>query len=127
MLKTLGKSERIKHTILFEELFASGESFIKYPLRIVVKKSSHTTHDVRLRFGVSVSKKKFKSAVSRNRVKRLIRESYRLNKDILISVIPEGETYDLLFIFLSDTLPVYSKIETAMIHALETLQKRLTT
>ena len=52
--------------------------------------------------GVVVSKKTFHDAVDRNRAKRQIREAYRLQKQLLIEKIPEGQAIDIAFIWLSD-------------------------
>ena len=61
-----------------------------------------------------MSKKKFKRAVKRNRVKRLTREDYRLNKPEFYQHILPGHTVDILFIYLDQNLPVFSKTEKAI-------------
>ena len=68
---------------------------------------------------ISVSKKRFKRAVKRNRVKRLVREGYRLNKQTLYSAIPEGKTIDILFIYLQDDIFEFHKIEKAITGAIK--------
>ena len=114
---SLNKAERLCSKILFEELLTSELSFVKYPFRIVFKLSS-SPGEYPARIAVSVSKKKFKRAVKRNRIKRLTRETYRLNKPEFYQHLLPGHTVDILFIYLDHNLPVYSKVEKAMKNAL---------
>lgn len=110
---TLSKTERLSSKTLFNELFGSGLSFVKYPFRIIYKKSS-LPGEYPTRIAISVSKKKFKRAVKRNRIKRLTREAFRLNKTSLYTSIPSGTTIDILLIYLDNTLPTFEKIEKAL-------------
>ena len=79
MKLTFYKTEKLKSQKLIEKLFLEGKSVVSYPLRLVF---IETTFDdnVKVKAGVSVSKRHFKNAVDRNRIKRLMREAYRLNK-----------------------------------------------
>ena len=104
---SLSKAERLCSKILFEELLTSEISFVKYPFRVVLKDSS-IPGEYPARIAISVSKKKF------NRVKRLTREAYRLNKPEFYQHIIPGHTVDILFIYLDQNLPVFSKTEKAI-------------
>ena len=77
------KEERLCSKKLIAELFRKGSSFNLYPLRFVILKNDlpQTPFPQVL---ISVSKKHFKKAVDRNRIKRQIREVYRLNKHQLL-------------------------------------------
>lgn len=79
---TYPKDEKLKSKKIIDLLFSEGKSVSKYPLRLV-----YVAHDfeenVPLKMGVSVSKKYFKNAVDRNYFKRVLRECYRLNKQLL--------------------------------------------
>ncbi len=80
---TYGKEEKLKRRKLIDEIFKSGESFPNYPFRVFYKIMDFDAN-VKAQVGVSVSKRNFKHAVDRNRIKRLMREAYRLNKYTLI-------------------------------------------
>ncbi|MBS7786131.1 ribonuclease P protein component [Flavobacterium sp. CYK-55] len=82
MKYTYPKSEKLKSQKVIESLFKEGKSVAKYPLRLVYVGLNPTEENQHF-VGVSVSKKYFKKAVDRNYYKRLLRESYRLNQQLL--------------------------------------------
>ena len=94
---TLGKDTKLKSKKAIEQLFTDGNSIRKGPLRCVFKfASGEMAHKV----GVSVSKRFFKKAPDRNRVKRLFREAYRLNQhDLMMS--HEGKHLEMMFTFMT--------------------------
>ncbi|HPD59040.1 MAG TPA: ribonuclease P protein component, partial [Paludibacteraceae bacterium] len=67
------KSERLNSKIKIDRLFTDGKAFLVYPLRTVYFISSENPSELEVL--ISVPKKKFKKAVHRNRIKRLIREA----------------------------------------------------
>lgn len=79
---TLGKQERLKSRKLIEKLYKEGNSVKAFPLRMMFLQTTHTS-DFPAQVGVSVAKRSFKKAPDRNRLKRLMRESYRLQKAIV--------------------------------------------
>ncbi|MCL4119527.1 UNVERIFIED_CONTAM: hypothetical protein GTU68_045373 [Idotea baltica] len=79
---TLGKQERLKSRKLIEKLYKEGNSVKVFPLRIMYLQTAHTS-DFPAQVGVSVAKRNFKKAPDRNRLKRLMRETYRLQKAIV--------------------------------------------
>ena len=79
MANTLCKAERLNSKILIEKMFAGdSKSFSIFPLRVVYMPVEN--QDVQASILLSVLKKRFKRAVKRNRVKRQLREAYRMHK-----------------------------------------------
>jgi ribonuclease P protein component len=82
MKHTLGKEERLKSRKLIGRLYAEGNSVKAFPLRMMYLQTAHTSN-FPAQVGVSVAKRNFKKAPDRNRLKRLMRETYRLQKEIV--------------------------------------------
>lgn len=111
---TLGKTERLKSRKQIEQLFKEGKTFSVSPLRIYysvdadVKKENSTSA---LQFGVGVSTRNFKKAVDRNRIKRLLREAYRLQKNELKDKVTQKKIQlNLFIIYTGRELPAYNLI-----------------
>jgi ribonuclease P protein component len=79
---TYSKAEKLKSKTTIDLLFSKGKSVSKYPLRLVYLEGDFGD-DLPIKIGVSVSKKHFKKAVDRNYFKRVLRETYLLNKHLL--------------------------------------------
>ncbi len=73
------KKDKLKSKKLIEKLFSEGKVITLFPLRLVYLKTSFEDGSV-VKTGISVSKKLHKKAIDRNKIKRLLREVYRLNK-----------------------------------------------
>lgn len=124
MQNTFSKEERLCSNKRIDALFASGDSFIAYPLRVVYISSE--TESPQVSILVSVSKKKFKRAVKRNRVKRLIREAYRLNKSEFLALSTSvGYSFDIAFLYLKNELPTYQEIENAILKSAKILNDKV--
>ena len=89
---TFPKPEHLCRQRDIDALFTpESRSAVAFPLRMLVREVAHTDpHAPRVQVLVSVSKRKFKHAVDRNRAKRQLREAYRLNKHLLLAVLPDG-------------------------------------
>jgi len=122
---SFSKKEKLCSQKVIEELFSSGRSFIKYPLRVVFMVQEEQP-DTNMKVLVSVSKRRFKRAYKRNLLKRRIREAYRLNKHHIFPLLEKNNTNIVIaFVYLSmETLP-YSEIEKAMTATLESLKTKL--
>lgn len=106
-------SEKLKSRKAIELLFTEGKSVRSYPLKVFYL-PSETIKSSQATF--AVPKRNFKNAVDRNRIKRQLREAYRLHKQLLIT--NKDQNFTLLFLYLGkDKLP-YATIESAMISVL---------
>lgn len=122
----LCKAERLSRKTMIEKLFAGdSKSFSLFPLRVVYAAASPEDGAV-VSLLVSVSKRRFKRAVKRNRVKRQIREAYRLQKQPLLDKLTEqGQGMVLAFIYLSDRLAPSEEIHLKMKMALDKLVEKV--
>ncbi len=110
---TLGAKERLKSRKQIERLFKEGKSFVHFPYRIYYQTSERKFNDKNsaLQFGVGVSTKLFKRAVDRNRIKRLTREAWRLQKTELAEEINKTKIQlNVFFIFTGKELPEYTLV-----------------
>jgi ribonuclease P protein component len=114
------KKERITGEKRIEALFAQGVSFMSYPFRIVYLKTQNGV--MPLSILISIPKKRIKSAVDRNRMKRLAREAYRLNKQSFLC----RESYlDVAFICVADKPCDYAIVEKGVRKAIKELNHRI--
>jgi len=119
------KQERLCSETRITELFQNGESFMSYPVRVVFL-ASKAVEKPRIQVLMSVPKKKLKHAVDRNRVKRLLREAYRLNKHPLwAQVVESGFSLEIAFIWIPSEVLDYAKVEKKMKDAVEKFGKLL--
>jgi len=118
------KEERLHSKKRIGLLFSEGESFFAYPFKVVYKTIPEPS-DYPVQLLISVSKQKFKHAVKRNRVKRLVRESYRKNKSILFEQENHEENTLLVgLIYVANTIMDYHQIEKKIILILQRLKNR---
>ena len=113
---TYPKNEKLKSKITIGLLFTEGKSVSKYPLRLVYKAGSFDESE-KIKMGVSVSKKNFKKAVDRNYFKRVLRETYRLNKHLLIDNL--DQPYSFMFFYQTKDRLTYEEINTKTIQLFE--------
>lgn len=125
---TLKKHERVCSKITIDRLFKGGHSrsVSAFPLRIVYLYDESDGQDT-YQILVSVPKKCFKRAVKRNRVKRQIREAYRLNKHIIAETMKshEGKSLTLAIIWLDTNLHTTAEITARVKGALYRIGERL--
>ncbi|MDD5148934.1 MAG: ribonuclease P protein component [Flavobacterium sp.] len=117
---TYPKNEKLKSKITIDLLFSKGKSVSKYPLRLVYVESDYgipEDSDQKLKMGVSVSKKYFKKAVDRNYFKRVLRETYRLNKHLLVDNL--DKPYAFMFFYQTKDCLTYEEINTKTIQLFE--------
>lgn len=115
---TLKNKERLKGMKVIQRLFKEGKSFSQFPLRVIYLETE--CRDAALQAGFTVSTRHFKHAVDRNRIKRLMRESYRLQKNPLADkLIKSQRQLAVFFIFTAAELPKYEEIFEKVGNALE--------
>ncbi len=101
-INSLGRNKILKSKKELDEIFEKSLSFSHFPVSVVfILKEGNT--DTKVAF--SVSKKKFKKAVDRNRIKRLLREAYRLQQKDLK---PEG--LRMMWIYSGKKLPQFEEV-----------------
>ncbi len=150
---TLGKAEKLKSRKQIEKLFASGKGFTVFPFKVVylMEERQRTTDQSKLatidggqstgqgkqteddisrkdlspvQIGVTVSSRHFKHAHDRNRIKRLMREVYRVQKNTLLDVtIAKNLQLSVFFIFIDKSLPTFVVLNQAMSSCLSRLGK----
>lgn len=113
---TYPKNERLKSKTTIGLLFSEGKSVSKYPLRLVYR-IGEANQEEKIKIGVSVSKKYFKKAVDRNYFKRVLRETYRLNKHLLWDNLEEPHSF--MFFYQSKDRLTYEEINTKTIQLFE--------
>ena len=117
-----GRKEKLKSRKQIEALFLNGKNFSVFPLRVTYQLLP--SEETIVQVGVTAGKKYFKKAVDRNRIKRLIREAYRLQKDDLMEALKQtGQKGFLFFVYTDKTIASFSTIKGAMKKALNRLEK----
>ena len=113
---TYPKAEKLKSKTTIDLLFSKGKSVAKYPLRLVYI-AGNFDENTPIKMGVSVSKKHFKNAVDRNYFKRVLRETYRLNKHLLLENL--NEPYAFMFLYQTKDRLSYEEINKKTIQLFE--------
>ena len=122
---TYNKHEKLKSRKLLQQLFATAKSFSVFPVKVFYMPLEETTFNS-LQVGVGVSARNFRKAVDRNRVKRLLRECYRLNKLSLHAFVNEKKKPLAIFLlYIGKELPDYNLLDEKMKLALTKLEANL--
>ena len=119
---SFSKEEKLKSRKMISRIFSEGSVVKAYPIRI-----QFIFHEIEdfppCQMGVSVPKRNFKSAVDRNRIKRQIKEAYRLNKSAFINdLLQKKKKLAMMVIFASNKKLEYSQIEKLITSALDKIR-----
>lgn len=126
MAAHFGKEERLKRRKQIEALFAEGRSLMQHPVRLKYQLLPRAEGAVLVRAGVSASRKTFKRAVDRNRIKRLLREAYRLQKAPLLQAVAATNLQITMFLMYTDkSLPRFDVVYKAVGSCLQRLQHHI--
>lgn len=104
------KARRLKSSLLIKDTVQQRKSVFCFPIKCFYS-VRETTGDATSNVAFLVSKKRFAHAVDRNRVKRLLRESYRLHCQEFTPT--SGQTVSLCWMFVGETLPAFPQVEEA--------------
>jgi len=108
---TLHKTERLKSRKIIEQLFKQGKSFAVFPFRVFYITGDAMAGMPPVQFGVGASTRNFKRAVDRNRIKRLTREAWRLQKNELQQYLEaQGRQLSVFFIYTGKEIPAYTEV-----------------
>ncbi len=141
-MQTFKKNERLAHHRLQSMLFSKGKSFFQFPFRVqwlcipanneyrLLPVCKQPGRNAVFRYPakcmLAVSKRHIKSAVKRNRVKRLAREAYRKNKNGFYTFLKSRDLLAMIaFVYTAKKDLAYNEIEPAICKALQHLQEKL--
>jgi ribonuclease P protein component len=113
MQKTFKRQEKLKSSKLITQLFEEGKSLTVFPIKLIYLQIEHNA-PFKIQAGVSASKRNFKKAVDRNKIKRLLREVYRKNK-YLIYDSENTKKHIFMFIYLGKNEFDYITLEEKMV------------
>jgi ribonuclease P protein component len=120
---SFSKQERIYRRNDFRKLLTEGKSFYHYPFKCIYLWKEATVFSGRI--AISVSKKKFKNAVDRNKIKRLIRENYRLEKHVLYQeYVDSKQSVDILIIYIGTKIHSFSIFKIQIIELINKMIKK---
>ncbi|MCP9199284.1 ribonuclease P protein component [Gramella sp. GC03-9] len=121
MDQTFSADQRLKSKKLIDQLFLEGKSLKSYPLKLIYVpiESAEKPH---LKTAVSVPKKLVKTAVQRNRIKRLMREVFRKNKYLVTKDLDTSHAF--MFIYISREAITFERMEKCMIKLLEKFSEK---
>lgn len=129
-LHSFPASQKLKSRKVISRLFESGKQAKAYPIRAVYSISEFNPdyHAAHVQMGISVPKRSFKSAVDRNRIKRQVREAYRMYHTGLIDLAEEQNIYlAIMMIYIDRKEPEFQNLDKKVKNIVEQFNKLLQT
>lgn len=121
------KKEHLCWKRRFDELLAQGKSFFVYPFRVIYLLKNQELDSVPVQIAVSVRKKQFKHAVTRNLIKRRFRESWRHHKPELHQCLAsEGKSLYVLMVYGAAEVLPFSEMDVKMQQVIRRLSELVT-
>ena len=123
---SLRSFERVKHLKTIEKVF-SKDAFFVYGKNIGARFIQDSSLSIPLQIGFSVSKRHYKRAVDRNKIKRWMRECYRQNKAQLQSTLESTNQSIAVFMILNKKLETwtYQEVEKSILETLALIIKKI--
>lgn len=119
------KAEKLKSRKALNALFTGGKTFAVFPVKVFWMPAEPGSGQP-IQAGVGVSARNFKKAVDRNRIKRLLRECYRLNKQCLLATLQAKEKKVIVFfLYVGKELPDYTLLTEKMQQALTKFEEQI--
>ena len=125
MDQSFPKKQHLKHRKLFDALFSSGRKEFQHPV-LAVWKVTELQESVPVQTGFTASKRNYKKAVKRNELKRIMRESYRTQKQPLEEYLAEqNKQIALLFVMLKTDNTSYEVVQAKILLLLQEIERKL--
>lgn len=121
---TLRAGERLKREQHIKALFQNGKALSVFPVRVIWLLAAPDGRSP-VRAGFSAPKKRFRHATDRNRIKRLLREAWRLQQPALYPCLPEEKQLQLFLLYTGKALPDYDEVYRTVGKCILQLQKAL--
>ncbi len=127
-LHSFPASQKLKSRKVIGQLFENGKHVKKYPIRAVYNISEFNPdyHAAHVQMGISVPKRAFKSAVDRNRIKRQVREAYRMYHTPLLDFAKKKNVYlAVMMIYIDRKAPDFQNLDKKIEHVVVQLNELL--
>ncbi|MFM7710965.1 MAG: ribonuclease P protein component [Ferruginibacter sp.] len=120
---SLRKSDKLKSRTIIRQLFSNGQTMVLPPVKLCYSMKNPMTD---LQAGFSVSSRQFSRAVDRNRIKRLMREAYRLQKLSLANCLAQHQCrLSVFFIYIGKEKPAFESLVPVFQKIIQRLEIRI--